>query len=59
LESRREATLTTVDHVTHPPAVHPDPYDVAPDGRILALIPETEGAQELTVLMNWQAALDP
>lgn len=48
-----------MDHVTHPPAVHPDPYDVAPDGRILALIPETEGAQELTVLMNWQAALDP
>jgi eukaryotic-like serine/threonine-protein kinase len=40
-----------------PPAVHPYPYDVAPDGRILALIPATEGAQELTVLMNWQEAL--
>ena len=27
-----------------PPGVHPYPYDVAPDGRILALIPATEGA---------------
>jgi hypothetical protein len=49
------ATIRLVD----PPAVHPYPYDIAPDGRILALIPETEGAQEMTVLMNWQAALDP
>ena len=49
------ATLRLVD----PPGVHPYPYDVAPDGRILALVPATEGAQQLTVLMNWQAALEP
>jgi Tol biopolymer transport system component len=41
-----------------PPAVHPYPYDVAPDGRILAMIPTVESAQQLTVLMNWQAALE-
>jgi dipeptidyl aminopeptidase/acylaminoacyl peptidase len=40
-----------------PPAVHPYPYDIAPDGRILALIPAMEGRQELTVLMNWQSDL--
>ena len=48
------ATLRLPD----PPGVHPYPYDVAPDGRILALIPATEGAQQLTLLMNWQAALE-
>ncbi len=44
-----------------PPAVHPYPYDVAPDGRILALTAASEGAQglPLTVLMNWQAGLEP
>ena len=44
-----------------PPAIHPYPYDVAPDGRILALAAASEGAQgfALTVLMNWQAALEP
>jgi hypothetical protein len=40
------------------PAVHPYPYDVAPDGRILALIPAMEGSQELTVLINWHADLE-
>jgi serine/threonine protein kinase len=42
-----------------PPGIHAYPYDIAPDGRILALIPATEGAPALTVLMNWQAALEP
>jgi len=44
-----------------PPAVHPYPYDVAADGRILALTAASDAAQglALTVRMNWQAALDP
>ena len=50
-------TPRAIIRLVDPPAVHPYPYDVAPDGRILALIPETGGAQEMTVLMNWQAAL--
>jgi len=41
------------------PGVHPYPYDIAPDGRILALMPAAGSAQQLTVLMNWQAALEP
>jgi hypothetical protein len=49
------ATLRLAD----PPGVHPYPYDIAPDGRILALIPASENGQQLTVLMNWQAALGP
>jgi hypothetical protein len=51
------ATSHAIIRLVDPPAVHPYPYDVAPDGRILALIPETGGAQEMTVLMNWQEAL--
>lgn len=51
-------TPVAIMTLTDPPAVHPYPYDVAPDGRILAMIPEFESAQ-LTVLMNWQAALEP
>jgi len=41
--------------------VHPYPYDVAADGRILALTPASGNVQDrtLTVLMNWQAALTP
>jgi len=41
--------------------VHPYPYDVAADGRILALTPASGRVQDLTltVLMNWQAALKP
>jgi Tol biopolymer transport system component len=41
--------------------VHPYPYDVAADGRILALTPASGAVQDLTltVLMNWQAALEP
>ena len=41
--------------------VHPYPYDVAADGRILALTPASGREQDLTltVLMNWQAALAP
>jgi hypothetical protein len=42
-------------------SVHPYPYDVAVDGRILALTPASGAVQDLTltVLMNWQAALAP
>jgi dipeptidyl aminopeptidase/acylaminoacyl peptidase len=50
---------TATLRLTDPPGVHPYPYDVAPDGRILALVPATEGTQQLTILMNWQAALEP
>jgi hypothetical protein len=41
--------------------VQPYPYDVAADGRILALTPASGNVQDLTltVLMNWQAALAP
>jgi hypothetical protein len=42
-----------------PPLIHPYPYDVARDGRILALIPAAEGSPQLTVLMNWHTALEP
>jgi eukaryotic-like serine/threonine-protein kinase len=52
-------TPTATLRLTDPPGVHPYPYDVAPDGRILALVPATEGTQQLTVLMNWQAVLEP
>jgi len=33
------------------------PYDVAADGRILALVPERSEDAPLTVLVNWQAGL--
>jgi hypothetical protein len=41
--------------------VHPYPYDLAADGRILAMTPASGDVQDvtLTVLMNWQAALRP
>jgi hypothetical protein len=41
--------------------VHPYPYDVGADGRILALTPASGDVQDLTltVLMNWQASLEP
>ena len=49
-------TPSAIVRLMDPPGVHPYPYDVAPDGRILALTPATEGAEALalTVLMNWQ-----
>jgi Tol biopolymer transport system component len=52
-------TPTAILRLVDPPGIHPYPYDVAPDGRILALVP-AEGSQNvaLTVLMNWQAALE-
>jgi eukaryotic-like serine/threonine-protein kinase len=54
-------TPRAIMHLIEPPGIHPYPYDVAPDGRILALTPASEGAEDLalTVLMNWQAALEP
>ena len=52
-------TPTALMRLVTPPAVHPYPYDVAKDGRILALVPATGSAEDLnlTVLMNWQTAL--
>jgi hypothetical protein len=42
-----------------PPAVVLYPYDIAPDGRILALAPVSGAANDIsiTVLVNWQRAL--
>jgi hypothetical protein len=42
-----------------PPALQVYPYDIAHDGRILALAPVSGAATDitLTVLVNWQAAL--
>jgi hypothetical protein len=42
------------------PALHFYPYDVAADGRILALTLAGGGAQDLAlnVRMNWQTALE-
>ena len=53
-------TPSVVMRLVDAAGVHPYPYDVAADGRILALTPASGGAQDLTltVLMNWQAALD-
>jgi hypothetical protein len=54
-------TPSVVMRLADAPAVHPYPYDVAADGRILALSPASGGVRDLTltVLMNWQAALEP
>ena len=48
-----------VMRLIEPPAVHPYPYDVASDGRILALTPVSGAGTDisLTVLVNWQTAL--
>jgi serine/threonine-protein kinase len=42
-----------------PPTLQLSPYDIAPDGRILALVPVSGAPAQasLAVLMNWQAAL--
>jgi eukaryotic-like serine/threonine-protein kinase len=54
-------TPSAVMRLAESAGVHPYPYDLAADGRILALTPASGGVQDqaLTVLMNWQAALDP
>jgi serine/threonine protein kinase/Tol biopolymer transport system component len=54
-------TPSVVARLVDPPGVHPYPYDVAADGRILALTPASGAVQDqtLTVLMNWQSALKP
>jgi len=54
-------TPSAVMRLTEAAGVHPYPYDVAADGRILALTPASGGVQDLTltVLMNWQATLEP
>ncbi len=48
-----------VMRLIEPPAAQLHPYDVAPDGRVLALAPPSgaQGHVALTVLVNWQAAL--
>ena len=48
-----------VMRLIEPPAVQLYPYDVASDGRILALVPVSGASSDisLTVLVNWQAAL--
>jgi Tol biopolymer transport system component len=53
------AAVATTLRLPDPPAIHWYPYDVGPDGRILALIPAAEGSPQLAVLMNWQTALEP
>jgi len=52
---------SVVMRLTEAASVYPYPYDVAADGRILALTPASGAVQDLTltVLMNWQAALKP
>jgi len=54
-------TPSVVMRLVEAPGVLPYPYDVAADGRILALTPATGAVQDLTltILMNWQAALRP
>jgi hypothetical protein len=54
-------TPSVVMRLVDAPGAHPYPYDVAADGRILALTPASGAVQDqtLTVLMNWQAALEP
>jgi hypothetical protein len=48
-----------VMRLIEPPGVHPYPYDIASDGRILALTPVSGAGTDisLTVLVNWQVAL--
>jgi eukaryotic-like serine/threonine-protein kinase len=48
-----------VMRLIEPPALHLHPYDIAPDGRILALTPVSGAPTHvtLTVLVDWQAAL--
>jgi hypothetical protein len=51
--------LRPVMRLIEPPAILLHPYDIAPDGRILALTPVSGAGTDvsLTVLVNWQAAL--
>jgi hypothetical protein len=52
---------SVVMRLVNAPGINPYPYDVAADGRILALTPASGAVQDLTltVLRNWQAALKP
>jgi eukaryotic-like serine/threonine-protein kinase len=52
-------TPASVMRLVDPPGVHPYPYDVASDGRILALTPPsgTAGDLTLTLMTNWESAL--
>jgi hypothetical protein len=59
--SVQPGTEVAIMRLVEPPAVHPYPYDVAADGRILALTRPggTAERQLLTVITNWQSALRP
>jgi len=48
-----------VMRLIEPPAIQLHPYDIAPDGRILALTPVSGAGSDisLTVLVDWQTAL--
>jgi serine/threonine protein kinase len=52
-------TPSVLMRLTEAASVYPYPYDVAADGRILALSPASGAVQDLTltILMNWQTAL--
>jgi hypothetical protein len=50
---------STVMRLVDPPGVHPYPYDVAADGRVLAMTPPSGAAGDvtLTLMTNWESAL--
>ena len=50
---------STVMRLVDPPGVHLHPYDVAADGRVLALTPPSGTARDvtLTLMTNWESAL--
>jgi dipeptidyl aminopeptidase/acylaminoacyl peptidase len=49
----------SVMRLVDPPGVHPYPYDVAADGRILAMTPPSGAAGDvtLTLMTNWESTL--
>jgi hypothetical protein len=59
--SVKPGPASAIMRLVEPPAVHPYPYDVAADGRILALTRPTESAESLvlTVVTNLHTALRP
>ena len=50
---------TSVMRLVDPPGVHPYPYDVAADGRVLAMTPPSGAAGDvtLTLMTNWESTL--
>jgi Tol biopolymer transport system component len=49
----------SVMRLVDPPGVHPYPYDVGADGRVLAMTPPSGAAGDvtLTLMTNWESAL--